>query len=137
MIEGLSHITLLARDLDRMERILTGVLEARRVYDSGGRIFSIAQERFYLVGPEPSSIWLAVMKGEPVARSYQHIAFKIDDAHYDRCLAQVAALKLEIKPPRPRVEGEGRSIYFYDHDHHLFELHAGTLAQRLAAYQRQ
>jgi len=30
--------------------------------------------------------------------------------------------------------GEGRSIYFYDHDNHLFELHTGNLEERLARY---
>ncbi len=40
----------------------------------------------------------------------------------------------EIKESRPRVEGEGRSIYFYDFDNHLFELHTGTLAERLVRY---
>lgn len=43
-------------------------------------------------------------------------------------------LGVEIKPPRPRVEGEGQSLYFYDFDKHLFELHTGTLAQRLQRY---
>jgi hypothetical protein len=36
--------------------------------------------------------------------------------------------------PRPRVPGEGRSIYFYDYDSHLFELHTGTLGERLSRY---
>jgi hypothetical protein len=34
----------------------------------------------------------------------------------------------------PRVEGEGESQYFYDFDNNLFELHTGTLAQRLQRY---
>ena len=48
--------------------------------------------------------------------------------------ARLRALGAEVKPPRPMVEGEGQSLYFYDFDNHLFELHTGTLAQRLARY---
>jgi len=40
----------------------------------------------------------------------------------------------EIRPPRSRVAGEGASLYLYDFDNHLFELHTGTLEQRLARY---
>ena len=29
---------------------------------------------------------------------------------------------------------ERQSLYFHDFDNHLFELHAGTLDERLAAY---
>jgi hypothetical protein len=35
---------------------------------------------------------------------------------------RLEALGVDIKPPRPRVEGEGQSLYFYDFDNHLFEL---------------
>jgi fosfomycin resistance protein FosX len=76
-----------------------------------------------------------VMEGEALpARSYNHVAFKIDDADFAACEARIRALGLEILPPRARVAGEGRSIYFYDDDNHLFELHTGTLAERLARY---
>ena len=132
-VEGLSHITFLVRDLDRMERLLTEVLGARKVYDSGDATFSLSKERFFLVG----EMWIAVMEGEPLpSRSYNHVAFKIDDADYAACLARIRALGLDVREDRPRVEGEGRSIYFHDHDNHLFELHTGTLQQRLARYGR-
>ena len=45
-------------------------------------------------------------------------------------------MTIEIKPPRPRIEGEGLSLYFYDYDNHMFELHTGTLAERLQHYER-
>lgn len=131
MIEGLSHITFIVRDLDRMAAILTGVLGAVEVYSSGDERFSLSREKFFLAG----GVWIAAMEGEPLpARSYNHVAFKIDEADYDACIERIAALGLDMHPPRPRVEGEGRSIYFYDHDNHLFELHTGTLAGRLARY---
>jgi len=130
-IEGLSHITFIVRDLDRMDGVLTTVLGARRVYDSGSATFSLSRERFYLVG----ELWIAVMEGEPLPmRSYNHVAFKIADADYDDCLARIRSLGLELREGRSRIEGEGRSIYFYDHDNHLFELHTGTLSERLARY---
>jgi hypothetical protein len=39
-----------------------------------------------------------------------------------------------VREGRSRVAGEGRSIYFHDHDNHLFELHTGTLGERLQRY---
>ena len=135
-IEGLSHITLLARDLDRMEAALVGMFDARKVYDSGADAFSLSRERFYLIGAGPAPVWLAVMEGEPPPRSYQHVAFKIDEAEFEDRLARVKALGLELRPPRPRVPGEGRSIYFHSPEGHLFELHTGTLEERLARYGR-
>lgn len=131
MIEGLSHITFVARDLERMTAILAGVFDAREVYASGDDRFSLSREKFFLIG----DLWIVVMEGEALpARSYNHIAFKIDDTDFDTCLARIQALGLEMRPPRPRVEGEGRSVYFYDDDNHLFELHTGTLSERLARY---
>ena len=133
MVRGLSHLTFVVRDLDRAETLFTVVLGARRVYDSGAETFSLARERFFLVG----GLWIAVMEGEArSSRGYDHVAFAIADADYDEYLARVRSLGLEIREGRPRVEGEGRSIYFYDHDGHLFELHTGTLEERLTRYAR-
>lgn len=131
MIAGLSHMTFVVRDLERMTRILTSIFDAREVYASGDQTFSVAREKFFQVG----ELWIAVMEGEPLpSRTYNHVAFKIEDAAFEAYEAKVKALGLEIRPPRRRVPGEGRSIYFYDDDNHLFELHTGTLAERLERY---
>jgi fosfomycin resistance protein FosX len=131
VISGLSHLTFIVRDLDRMEALLTSVLGARKVYDSGDMTFSLSKERFFVVG----GLWLAIMEGDPQpSRTYNHIAFKIEDADYDELLNRIRSLGLEVRQSRPRIEGEGRSIYFYDHDDHLFELHTGTLDERLRRY---
>jgi catechol 2,3-dioxygenase-like lactoylglutathione lyase family enzyme len=131
MSAGLSHITFVVSDLDRMQEILETVLEARCVYDSGAETFSVSEERFFLVG----ETWIATMKGDPLAtRSYNHVAFRVDEADLDDRAARIARLGLEMRPPRPRVQGEGRSVYFYGPDNHLFELHTGTLQERLARY---
>lgn len=133
MIDGLSHMTFIVRDLERMTAILEGIFDAREVYASDAERFSLSREKFFLIG----DIWVAIMEGEPLAeRSYNHIAFKIDEADFDDYAERVAKLELDMRPPRPRVEGEGRSIYFYDDDNHMFELHTGTLAGRLTRYAR-
>lgn len=131
MANGLSHITFVCENLDRMEEVLVRVLRARKLYDSGEVTFSLSPERFYDVG----GVWVAVMQGAAcTARSYNHVAFRIDEAEYDARLAEVQALGLDVREGRARVAGEGRSIYFHDHDNHLFELHTGTLQERLARY---
>ena len=129
-IEGISHITIIVRDLERTSRLLREGLGAEEVYDSSARNFSRAREKFFTLG----GVWLAALEGQPSGRSYRHIAFKIpegDVAHYE---ARLRTLGAEIHPPRPRVAGEGESLYFYDFDNNLFELHTGTLEQRLATY---
>jgi fosfomycin resistance protein FosX len=131
MIEGLSHITFVVSDLDRMEMLLTTVLDARKVYDSGQKTFSLSKERFFDIG----GLWIAIMEGEPLlARTYNHIAFKISPDEYEDRLKRIMSLGLEVLEGRPRVEGEGHSIYFYDYDNHLIELHSGMLEQRLLRY---
>ena len=135
MVQGLSHMTFIVRDLDRMEEILTTVLAARKVYDSGTETFSLSKERFFLIGDGEEAVWIATMEGEPLAtRTYNHVAFKITDSEYEDYLLRIRALGLEVREGRSRVPGEGQSIYFYDHDNHLFELHTGTLDERLKRY---
>lgn len=128
---GVSHITFLVRDLSQSGAIFERVLGARQVYESGDRTFSRARERFYLVG----GAWICLMEGEPLAeQTYNHVAFSVPDEELDRCVELVRALGLQVLPGRARVEGEGRSAYFYDYDNHLFELHTGTLKDRLRRY---
>lgn len=130
-MDGISHLTFLCRDLDRMSQVLVQGLGACEVYDSHAEQFSLSQEKFFLLG----GVWIAVMKGEPPSeRSYQHVAFLVPEAELPSYRVKLEALGVEIKTPRPRVEGEGTSLYFYDFDNHLFELHTGTLQQRLARY---
>lgn len=131
MVTGLSHITFIVSDLDRMEALLVGILDATKIYESGDQTFSVAKERFFMVG----DVWIATMEGNSLpTRTYNHVAFKIDDKDHDKYYKRIEAQGLDILNGRSRVGGEGRSIYFYDHDNHLFELHTGTLETRLKRY---
>jgi fosfomycin resistance protein FosX len=133
VIDGISHLTFIVEDLERASTFFTSIFDAEEIYSSGDQTFSLNREKFFLV----NGLWICIMEGESLSEcTYNHIAFKIDDEEFETYEAKVRALGVDFRPPRPRVEGEGRSMYFYDFDNHLFELHTGTLSERLARYAR-
>ncbi|MEW6262637.1 MAG: FosX/FosE/FosI family fosfomycin resistance hydrolase [Thermodesulfobacteriota bacterium] len=133
-VEGISHITLIVRDLERTGNFFISVLGAKEVYASAERIFSVSKERFFLVG----ETWIAIMEGDSLSeRTYNHIAFKIPESRFEDFRQRLEKAQVEFREGRPRVPGEGRSLYFYDYDNHLFELHTGTLEERLRTYEEK
>lgn len=131
MVEGLSHITFIVHDLGRMASFLKNIFDAKEIYASGEKTFSQSREMFFLVG----DVWVAIMEGDPLKNAtYNHVAFKISEADFEDYENRVRAAGVEIKQPRSRIVGEGRSLYFYDFDNHLFELHTGSLVDRMASY---
>lgn len=129
-VKGLSHITFICKDLEKTVQMFKDVLSAKEVYCSGEKTFSISKEKFLQV----AGIWIAIMEGEPVEKTYNHVAFQVDDEDLDEFEAKVRSLGLTILPGRKREGAEGRSLYFYDYDNHLFELHTGDLNTRLEYY---
>ncbi|EAC5768251.1 FosX/FosE/FosI family fosfomycin resistance thiol transferase [Listeria monocytogenes] len=131
MISGLSHITLIVKDLNKTTAFLQNIFNAEEIYSSGDKTFSLSKEKFFLI----AGLWICIREGDSLQeRTYNHIAFQIQSEEVDEYTERIKALGVEMKPERPRVQGEGRSIYFYDFDNHLFELHAGTLEERLKRY---
>ncbi|MDV4149988.1 FosX/FosE/FosI family fosfomycin resistance hydrolase [Clostridium sp. AL.422] len=131
MIESISHITFVVKNLDKTTQLFKELFNAKEVYYSGEKKHSLFKERFFIIGGQ----WIAIMEDTNIInRTYHHIAFKISDSDVDSYLDKVKTLNLELKPPRERVYGEGYSIYFYDYDNNLFELHTGTLEKRLTSY---
>lgn len=131
MIKGISHITFIVKDLDKMKLFLETIFDAKEVYSSDGKEYSLSKEKFFLIG----DIWIATMEGDSLKeKTYNHIAFQVDDDEFSDYADRIKQLGVEIKPERGRVDGEGQSIYFYDYDKHLFEIHSGTLTQRLQRY---
>jgi len=134
MIEGISHVTFIVSDIERMTRFLLQVFDAKEIYASGNKTFSLSREKFFLIG----GTWVAIMEGNPYAeKTYHHIAFKIPEAEFDAYEKRLHSLGIEINEGRNRVDGEERSLYFYDYDNHLFELHTGTLQERLNRYKEE
>ena len=124
MILGLNHITFIVNDLERTAVLLEKIFGAKTVYSS-------SKAKYLLI----NDVWIALNKGDPLSeRTYNHIAFTIQDRDFDGFVERVKDVGAEIVPGRTRLEGEGRSIYFYDYDNHLFELHTGALPERLVCY---
>lgn len=133
MIKGISHLTLIVEDLERTSIFLKTVFDAKEIYASCEKTFSLSPEKYFLI----NDLWICIMKGKALQeQTYNHIAFEIPADELDACEAKIRDLGLTIRSSRPRIEAEGRSLYFYDYDNHLFELHSGSLAERLLSYQR-
>ena len=131
MIQGISHITLIVSDVERSAVFFQKVLDAKEVYDSGRETFSLSREKFLLIG----GTWLCLMEGASLPEpTYHHIAFSVEEQDLEVYALRLQAAGAIIKKGRPRVNGEGHSLYFYDFDNHLFELHTGTLEERLKRY---
>lgn len=97
------------------------------------KLFRCRGNVFFLIG----ELWIAIMEGDSLSEpTYNHIAFKVGKEELPMYLKKIQALGLTVKEQRSRVAGEGESLYFYDYDHHLFELHTGTLEERLARYRQ-
>ena len=131
-IHGLSHITFICKDLTKMANLLKTVFNAEEIYSSDNKNFSLSKEKFFLIG----NIWIAIMEGESVHKTYNHIAFKVSDDDLKIFREKILSLGLEILPGRTRDKAEGNSLYFYDYDNHLFELHSGDLDTRLDHYKK-
>jgi fosfomycin resistance protein FosX len=129
-IEQLSHITLMCKDINKTGEFLKKILGAVEYYSTEKTIYSIAQEKFFKIG----NIWIVTMQGEPVTKTYNHIAFQVDAAKFPWLRQEIEKLNLNILPGRKRTPEEGESIYFYDYDNHLFELHSGNLEARIKSY---
>lgn len=131
MIKGISHLTFIVHDIEKATLFFKKIFLAEIVYDSGIHKFSLSEERFFLI----DNLWIVVMKGNSLSeKTYNHIAFKIDECDFEIYKERIMDLGVEIKEGRNRIDGEGRSLYFYDYDNHLFELHTGRLYERIKTY---
>lgn len=130
MINGISHITFIVRDLEKSMAFFHNVLDAVEIYSSGEKKFSLTKEKFFTI----NGMWCAIMEGEPLERSYHHVAFDVNDVEFEKYAEKLKKLGVETRPPRSRQGDEGKSLYFYDYDNNLFEIHCGTLEQRLKFY---
>ncbi len=131
MSECISHITFIVKDLGRASAFFEQIFEAEEVYTSEKKSFSLYPEKYFLINNQ----WIVIMEGEvALTKTYNHVAFYVSEDDFLIYESRINKLGVEIKPSRKRIDGEGKSLYFYDFDNHLFEIHTGTLKERLLQY---
>lgn len=126
-INGINHLCFSVSDLDRSVVFYRDVL--------GAKLLVTGRKLAYF---ELGGIWVALNAEELERRmepqTYTHIAFTVNDSEFDQWTERLRELKVNVLPGRARDERDKRSVYFADPDGHRFELHTGTLTDRLDYY---
>jgi catechol 2,3-dioxygenase-like lactoylglutathione lyase family enzyme len=122
MLTGLNHLTLSVHDLDRSVVFYRDTL--------GLRLHARWDRGAYL---SAGDLWLCLSLDAGTAISangYTHYAFSISQEDFP---AFAASLRTAGVAEWQQNRSAGDSLYFLDPDGHQLEIHAGSLAQRLAA----
>jgi|SRR5450830_374660 len=122
MLDGLNHLTLAVRELDRSVAFYTTVL--------GFRLHATWRSGAYLSLGE---LWLCLSldpgRGSMPSPDYTHYAFSLSQDNFNTFARRL--LDHGVVEWRDN-RSEGDSVYFLDPDGHKLEVHVGSLASRLA-----
>ncbi|MET3938625.1 metallothiol transferase [Paenibacillus sp. PvP094] len=126
-IQGINHLCFSVSNLERSITFYEQALGAR-IQVKGNKL-----AYFDLAG-----LWIALNQEDVIRnyteRTYTHIAFTVKEEEFDKSVQELKAAGADILPGRARDPRDARSVYFTDPDGHLFELHTGTMKQRLDYY---
>ncbi len=124
MIKSISHITFIVENMEKTATFFKKIFNAEELY-------SWKNAKYFLI----ANTWIALNPWKSLdKKTYNHLAFKVSKKDFLKYEEKIKNLWLEIKKWRKRKEAEAESIYFYDYDNHLFEIHSGTLEERLKEY---
>ncbi len=127
---GISHLTFIVHNLDRTARLLVEGLGARELQDSAIDSIRVRARNSWSWAVCGSRRWKA-NRSRNIHTAMSRSPFEAGKLPASR--ARLEALDVEVRPARPRSEGEREFLYFHDFDNHLSELHAGAPGRRLQA----
>jgi catechol 2,3-dioxygenase-like lactoylglutathione lyase family enzyme len=117
---GMSHVTLVVRDVDRAVDFYVEQL--------GARLRATWARGAYL---DVEGVWLCLELGDAKpARDDSHVAFAVKSSAFAIVAEKIRASGAVIWKEN---RSEGASLYFEDPDGHKLEIHVGDLASRLEA----
>jgi len=118
MIQGINHLTLAVKDIDRSLAFYTDVLglQGHVVWENGAYLSA-------------GSLWLCLSVDDVDSKiDYTHFAFTVSEEEFDGFTQ--ALLRHGVRQWKQN-SSEGDSLYFLDPDGHKLEVHTGNLLSRL------
>lgn len=129
-IQNINHICFSCSDLKTSIGFYQNVLK-------GKLLVSGRTTAYFNIG----GLWIALNEQKDIDRetrnpSYTHTAFSISEHEYSEWYHHLKDHDVNILNGRERNQKDKQSIYFTDPDHHILELHTGTLEDRLSYYKK-
>jgi len=127
MIEGINHITVAVKDLNRSFQFYTEVLGFKPLMKHSNGAYLLAGDLWFCLDVDQTTRASELPE-------YTHFAFSVKQENF-------ATLSEKIKAQQTKIwkdnKSEGDSLYFLDPDGHKLEIHVGNWKARLDHYRNR
>jgi len=119
MIDGINHITISVKNIEKAFSFYKEILKLKPVMKS-------SRSAYFLAG----KIWIALDKRETFKKceNYAHISFNVSKKVYYTFITEIKKNKIK---EWQKNETEGDSLYILDNSENKLEIHCSTLKKRI------